>query len=493
MLLDGSRDIAAGATLRADVCIVGAGAAGIALALELQRTGREILLVESGGFEPTPATDDLNVGEAHGDVDATYLTQGRVRAFGGSTNHWGGMVAPLDPEVFEARPWMGSALAWPFAHDALVPWYDAAYRLIGEDPHPRGDDEAAGPFRRPWDGADGLDLLRTRAASILRFGTEHRAAVVDHPRTRVLLHATATVGTARDGRVVRWDVVGGDGRRFQIEANDVVLATSGLENPRLLLASPTVLAQMPPAARDHVGRHLSGHLTYPGAARLLLEGDAGAGARDALQRGEASWRMFALSTDAARRHAVANAAFTPRDPADGPILGHATTAFDAALAGTQRWLHGSGPPWSRHLDVQWEAVAHPDNRVTLTDAVDATGLPRLRVDATVRPADMANLQHLLDAVDAELGRAGRGRAVIGVDPDERHQEVAYDTHYLGTTRMAARPEDGVTDGEGRVHGLTNLYVAGSGLFPAAGWANATLTILALAARQAAHLGARSNP
>jgi choline dehydrogenase-like flavoprotein len=159
-------------------------------------------------------------------------------------------------------------------------------------------------------------------------------------------------------------------------------------------------------------------------------------------------------------------------------------------------------PWLLHkagkldlaLLVRAEQAPNPDSRVTLGTERDALGLPRPRLDWRLSPSDVHSVAVLVETLRAEFERLGLGRvepaawladAAGGWRTDpliSAHPIGGY--HHMGTTRMADDPRRGVTDGRTRVHGLGNLYVAGSSLFPTSGWANPTLTIVALALRTA---------
>ena len=128
MFLD-ARELADGAEFSCDLCIVGAGAAGIAMARALRGRGLRVIVLESGGFELDDAVQDLYRGEV---VDPFYqpLDETRLRYFGGTTNHWAGYCRPLDDIDFSRRdgtPYIG----WPFPAAELVPYYRRAHPVCG--------------------------------------------------------------------------------------------------------------------------------------------------------------------------------------------------------------------------------------------------------------------------------------------------------------------------------------------------------------------------
>ena len=144
--------------------------------------------------------------------------------------------------------------------------------------------------------------------------------------------------------------------------------------------------------------------------------------------------------------------------------------------------------------VRAEQAPNPDSRVKLNGSRDATGMPRVSLDWRLSSIDVDTIAGLVSALDRESRRLGLGSVeAAGWLSSAEKRWVSDDLvsahpiggfHHMGTTRMSTDPRRGVTDGWGRVHGLPNLHVAGSSLFPTAGWANPTLTILALALRTA---------
>ena len=116
-----------GTTLQCDLCVIGAGAAGITIAREFIGTRHKIILLESGDFQMDAEVQSLNAGENVG-LTYTALETGRSRYFGGGTNCWGGWCRPLDPIDFERRDWIPHS-GWPFGRATLDPFYERAHRL----------------------------------------------------------------------------------------------------------------------------------------------------------------------------------------------------------------------------------------------------------------------------------------------------------------------------------------------------------------------------
>jgi choline dehydrogenase-like flavoprotein len=134
-----------------------------------------------------------------------------------------------------------------------------------------------------------------------------------------------------------------------------------------------------------------------------------------------------------------------------------------------------------------EQVPNPESRVLLGTEKDPLGQPRARLHWQLRPEDTRNIQRSQQVLDRALRRAGGGRVhVASLDAIER-ESVRGGYHHMGTTRMGSTPRKGVVDGNCKIYGVENAYIAGSSVFTTAGCANPTLTIVALSLRLADHI------
>ena len=135
-----------------------------------------------------------------------------------------------------------------------------------------------------------------------------------------------------------------------------------------------------------------------------------------------------------------------------------------------------------------EQLPNPESRIVLDPgSTDALGMPRVRLDWRFSSEDFDQLERAIHGFAAQLGAAGIGRICWPAARDRLVALMSPARHHMGTTRMSVDEAQGVVDAQGRVHGVGNLYVAGSSVFPTSGNANPTLTIMALAIRMADHL------
>ena len=530
------------AEMDVDLCIVGAGPAGITLARSFAGTAMTVCLLESGGLDGEPDSQALCRGVSTGlALDPAAC---RVRTFGGAGNAWGGGCIPLDPADLTQRDWVPHS-GWPLSFDALAPYYERALDHCGIGQHRLAPGTFATPPARMPPGFD-PDLLvnRTFILSPVFFGEVGREALGQAPNITVLLHANAleleTDDTARTVRAARIGTL--DGRRGRVHARTWVLACGGIENARLLLLSDAVAPRGLGNDRDLVGRYFMDH---PSGSLGRIDG----GVPDPLCRpydrsgGQGATPAFpelGVSPVAARRHRMLAARVRPlaveaevppglhalrrlraalHEPScdealegqmkalatesgdmpaspgiGGLALGVAAGLGDVARAVGRR-LAGKRVVPTGHVDIVgfFEQAPNRDSRITLDDRLDALGQRCVRVDWQVTPLDWHTWRTTATLAGNALARAcgGRFQRVDWLEPDSNATPRLHGTsHHMGTTRMSDDPSTGVVDTDGKVHGVDNLYVAGSSVFPAGGWAFPTFTIVAMSLRLAEHLQRR---
>ena len=538
MVIDG-RTLPDADQLEADVCIIGAGPAGISLTLELARAGWRVCLLESGGREPHPETQKLNEGRS---VGYWYypLRATRVRAFGGTSAGWaatpaekaeGWRARPFDPIDFECRaeiPYSG----WPFGYPELRPFYERAQRLCRLGPY---DYAAAG-----WETVEAraLDLDGSITTAIFQHGFENFVSYFDElaraERVQLVLNAAAieieTDGPA--GEVTRVLVAHQRPARFSVKARLYVLAAGGIENARLLLLSRH--SQPAGLGNGHglVGRFFMEHLT--GRVGFISPANDGFLDRLSLYRqhpvGDTTVEaVLCPSDEVLRREGLLNCALilSPasrvscsdgvraaatvyralrRRPLPEGLRSHLKTVAlklpEIARASYRGWLklpeigrasnHGGrrAQPDVVALRVQAEQAPNPDSRVSLDDKRDLFGLPRARLDWRITELDRRSIRRVQEILDDGLRAQGLGRVEQKLGDESPAALFLGSYHHMGTTRMHKDPSRGVVDENCQLHGVHNVFVAGGSVFPTSGHANPTLTIVALALRLADHMKER---
>jgi len=546
MILD-AFDVADGATLAADVCIIGAGAAGITLARQFAGTRHEVLLLESGGLQEEPATQQLYAGSVADERLHSPPDRYRQRRFGGTTTIWGGRCMPLDPIDFEAREYIPHS-GWPITRSALENFYPLANSLCEAGEFKYSAAEAFDP--QPREMIEGFASSNFSTNTLERFscptdfGARYGRRLRDAHNVRVLLHANVVELRLEESaqRLKSAAVRTLRGGNFNVSARLFVLATGGLEVARLLLASRSVLKEGIGNRHDVVGRYYMCHLAGTmGALTINRPLAAVWNGYDISEEGVYCRRRIALTAAAQRRLGIGNfiaRLHHPRitDPNHrNAILSLLYLAkfmipyeYGKRLHGEERanlrtWLKhvgnvAAGPfdavgfAWHMlkdrklaqrkfpsiiirpkanlfSLDFHAEQQPNPSSRVTLEESTDALGMPQISIDWRYTAGDVETLAKSMALLAADFRQSGVGD--LRYDPASLEEEMtrygAYGGHHIGTARMGSDPRTSVVDADCRLHDVPNLYVAGAAVFPTSGQANPTLTLVALALRLAGEL------
>jgi len=525
MIID-ARRAAPGRPVDCDVCIIGAGAAGITLATQLDSPRRSICLLEGGGLDRQRASQSL----LEGDATPNYppLHTARVAALGGSTHVWSGWCRPLDAIDFVRRtdfPHSG----WPLSLDDLQPFYARAHEVLQLGPadyDPAGWERISGASRLALtDGHIATTLFRQ---SPVKFGNFYKPALEKSLGVRVYLYANVMrLKFSADARsVTSAEVATLDGHEFEVRPRLTILAAGGIENARLLLLSAAGNPRGPANAHGQVGRYFTDHgyvesaIYFPASPGVSLR----LYSQNSVRTGGAIRTARAAMSVAARRQlgdSLLNCAmfFRPAYEAhpafDNPRVQALLQVWDMWNGRAvpdkilSRVAFAAGAPyavacaaWSKFrratdTAAQWrmrtlfECAVDPDNRVELGDTRDALGRPLARLCWRMREADLRSVSRSHAILDESLRAAGLGRLRLRAeDPQEWLAGAEPGMHHTGTTRMHDDPSQGVVDRNCRVNGLENLFIAGSSVFPTAGFANPTLTVVALSLRLIAHLRER---
>jgi choline dehydrogenase-like flavoprotein len=509
-------ELAEGAQLSAAVCIVGAGAAGITLALSLQDAGIPIVLVESGTLEFDESVEALDKGQAVGipyDLDAQ-----RRRGFGGSTNCWAGWCVPMSPQDFVARDWMAGS-GWPITRADLDRYYPAAARVLDIAGH-EFDSRAWLPhlgLQGPPVALDGFDCGIWQLSPPARLGEKYRSAVESSARIRCVLGFTATRLTLEKGgpRIQSVTCRSLGRKSLTVKASLFVLAMGGIENARLLLLSRDQRPAGLGNENDLVGRNFLEHPAAVEGAELYVWKDgpgheffakAGKGLQargypampaagaslsaslDAPPRKDPASVVLGLSIAEAaqRRHRLPQFWAVPIEgPFPDPAREREAKEVLSALA------QGKERPFSRiGLNFAIEQRPSASSRVRLGDERDPLGEPVAVLDWRIDAQERTALKQCLALLGEATARAGVGRMRLNIDPEsERSWVPVGGAHLMGTTPMGVDAKTSVADRNGRLHSVRNAYLAGSSLFPTSTYGNPTYTIVALALRLGDHLKA----
>jgi choline dehydrogenase-like flavoprotein len=528
-----ARHIAPDSTLQADICIVGAGVAGIAIAKELVGRSESIVLLEGGGLDFTKSLRDLPTVLRRHTLGEQALTGGsnvgypyyplrftRVRAFGGSSRAWhehrGVHARPLDDIDFRTRDGL-PAHGWPFDRAQLEPFYRRAQQMceLGQFAYDTKTWQAEG-YGAPLP----LDPKLVESV-IFKFGKHSKFdryadTLAQAENVNLVLHATAVHLADSDGRVDRIDCATLSGNRFAVHARTFVLAAGAIETARLLLVSRDTEPAGIGNRRGLVGRCFMEH---PDAAvgYLIPHPDLNHEAFRLYQHQPASENvtveaMFRLSDCALRRERLLNAVLRLRPTYRSGMTAAVQSAqvvrrsvhFGVATAGLARHATRSilgasqilrhyaawrskRPPEVFGIDVMAEQTPTMSSRVRLGRGRDRLGVPKIILDWQLTSIDWDSIRRTMEIFGDAVSKADVGKVISTVGDGRRPPAIFGNWHQLGTTRMHRDPAHGVVNENCRVHEMTNLYIAGGSIFPTGGYANPSLTIVALSLRLADHL------
>jgi len=457
-----------------DVCIVGAGPAGISLALELARKNKRVALCEAGGFDLSEESQGCYEGETVGDPYFA-LNATRLRYFGGTSGHWSGWCHTLEPIDFARKDKINPLAHWPISKPDLDPYYAQACSLL-EIKAPRGP--------RPLSTTKGIQELYFGYSPPTRFGTKYRQAITDSRNITLFLNANLTEVKASDGRVTSAAFQSYTGKKLNIVATQYVFAMGGIENSRQLLWHNSRNGGQLYAKGAPVGRYWMEHPHFSIGAALIDFGLV-----DVRQ-------FFSLTPAKQMELGVLNCALRvePLSPSAARRLVKDLLCVAPAVGAKVSDMMGEQLVCGVKLRAAWEQAPRFENGITLsTKTRDRFGIPSTvltwRKSALERKTLTATTSQFNDwLMGRKLGRLKLDDWVLGRGDYPTGDELA-GHHHMGGARMADSPTYGVVDRNLKVHGSKNLYVAGSAVFPSAGHTNPTLPIVQLSLRLANHLAA----
>lgn len=518
-----------------DICIVGGGAAGITIARELRNQPYEVCILESGGFDFEQATQSLYDG-ANAGISYFPLGEARARYLGGSTNLWGGWSRPFDEVDFEKRSWVPYS-GWPVTRSELLPYYHRAQQAchLGSYAY----DVSSWEETLKQLQCDRLPLNEAQVETCiwqvippthLRFGEAYRTELEQAKNVSTYLHANVVEIETNDTAqaVTRLQVASLDDKKFWVKAKVFILAVGGIENPRLLLLANKVQSCGLGNQHDLVGRFFMEHPLLK-SGKVQFSQPAGLYTQKVIQAGELymgagfnlpqpvqereqllnfSTRLLPVRDEGLEafqrlRHRIPQAKTPEAFPRivqghryrnNTSIvndLGKVVTHLDSVVAKIYTKLLKSNAvqePQGYNTLMIGEQAPNPDSRVTLSPERDKLGLNRVKLDWRLNSLDKYTMLRSQQLVAQELERSGVGQLQIELTNDDASwQSLTSSYHHMGTTRMSSNPRQGVVDKNCRIHGMGNLYVAGSSVFPTGGHSNPTLTIVALSIRLADHV------
>lgn len=513
-----------GANIAADVCIVGAGAAGITIAREFLGAPQTVVILESGGLYPEPETNALYQSEIVG-LSHAGIHAGRARVFGGTTTLWGGQALRFSAFDLRKRAWVPFS-GWPLSIEDLDPYYEHADRVLHLGPRISYRDLCASFGIAPpsFDPAK-LKMQCSQWSPQPNFGAAYRRELKQVGNISVILHANVTEiitnQTATAVQEIEFRTLAG--KKGTAKARFYIICCGGIETARLLLASDRIEPNGVGNSRDLVGRYFQEHVHIRCADFLPTNRKPLQDLFESFFRGRLKYApLITLAAQAQEERQLLSVLGTVGfEPAPDSCISAAKTLFRAAIgksppqiaelkrltanvfanpdelialayrlcvkkrAGTPK----CGPVY---IGAQCETAPNPDSRVMLGDSRDRLGMRRVKLDWRLGEMERRTIFEFVTTLATEFERLGLGhvdRAHFAALADPLSWlAMAHDSaHHMGTARMHETADLGVVDPNCRVHGIANLYLGSSAVFPTGACSNPTLTILALCLRLSDHL------
>lgn len=491
-------------SIEGDICIIGAGTAGISIALDWMHTSQKVILLEGGGLNYDPQVQDLYEGETSGQPYFP-LRACRLHYFGGTTGHWAGMCAPFDPIDFKKRDWVPNS-GWPITLSDLHPFYARANKTLQLGPYEYGFDywqkELSDLNSYPLDNS--VIYNKMWQYSTARFNSLYKETILKAKNIHLYSYANVTNIKGNEGlsSIDEVEVKNHSGKTHTVKAKHFILACGAIQNARILLASNKQAVRGLGNDKDNVGRYFMEHLEVGSSEVWLLEpfktnlyhwnyGETKASAELAITEEVQRQERILNGTASFSRLAYARIrqprikTWTNKDPRKAleSTLGHWRESAAKAAEITEG-------PITRAFELQTriEQAPNPNSRVTLLSEKDALGVPKPHLHWEMTELDKRSVRRIHQLIAEQMAKSGVGRVKIHEFLRDEEDNFTWPEgtnggwHHMGTCRMSDDPTKGVVDANCQVHGIENLYVAGSACYTTSGAPNPTLTLVALSLR-----------
>ncbi|GAC1483784.1 MAG: GMC family oxidoreductase [Flavisolibacter sp.] len=488
--------------IEGDIVIVGAGAAGISIAMEWANTPYKVILLEGGGFEYDEKVQALYEGKATG--QRYYpLKSSRLHYFGGTTGHWAGFCSTFDEIDFEKRDWIPES-GWPIQRKDLDTYYERAHKYLDLGAYNYSEEF----WKKKDPSLEGLSLDPAviwnkiwQFSPPTRYGKKYKETILKSKNIHLYTYANVVNILANENVTSIRELITRNyaGKEHRVRAKYIIVACCAIQNARLLLSANYQAPKGLGNENDLVGRYFMEHLEMK-SGEAWFSPAAKLGLYSFSYQVTKARAELAISAQKQRELKILNGTVSlsplafgrnlkptidiwkstdPQKNLDSLFAGFAAAAKKAA---TEKISDRAFELYTRI-----EQAPNPNSRVTLDSEKDSLGMPRAMLHWTFTGLEKTSIRKMYELLGQQIGKAGLGRVkILSFLQDEKDQSMPESTgagwHHMGTTRMSDNPKKGVVDKNCKVNGISNLFMAGSSCYVTAAAPNPTLTLVALSLR-----------
>jgi len=464
-----------------DVCVCGTGPAGMTVARMLAAQGKTVALFEGGALEYTEESQKLYEGKSIGINDWDAVKNCRLRYLGGTSNHWSGLCSYFDEIDFEMRP--NDMSGWIIPRKEIFKYFDLAKDIL---------DLPKESFRTfSWQGKNFKKFISAMSPPT-RFNGKYLEELKKSKKISLYIHANLTKIQLNNNLTVVKSLNFTNNKKidFRFHAKQYVLALGSIENARMLLANNSQIPYGIGNGGGMVGRCYMEHMN-------IRYGRFASDNPDYWKQGKLHLNP---SADLMKKHKIGNGVIS-FDP-DFPAISYGRTrALKQALrelvcksgniTDLSRKLMDFDCPGDGVITSLIEQSPNMNSRITLDKVEkDVFGIPKVITNWQINRYDENTIRTIGIEAAKEVAKLGVARVKLEefiLEDSKVIKEIGHHCHQMGTTRMSTTDKEGVVDRNLMVHGVDNLYMAGSSVFPTGGGCNPTFTVVMMAARLADHL------
>lgn len=451
-----------------DICIIGAGAAGITLAVNLSDFGFKIALCEAGGDEYNEKSQNNYKGTVIGD-NYFELDIARLRFLGGSTNHWNGMCRPFS-EIDFKRNYLGNEYMWPITYDDILKYQKQACKILEID-----DD-----FEFNNQKEEKIKKIKFQFSPPVRFKDKYIKKLINSKNIFLFLNSNLKDIFGDKNFIKGASFESYNKREMTIQAKKFIFAMGGIENSRYLLWFSKKYKSKFFDSNAPIGKYWMEHPHYTlGSAiveKKILENN-----------------FYTLRDDKQIDLGILNCGFRINEVSNqaSQSLIKEILCIAPKLGQKISSMANKGLVCGARFFAAWEQEPNISNCITLSNKFNDFGIPKINLNWKKSNFDKFTIQESVKIfsnwlLEKDLGRLHLQSWLINNENYPENDELA-GYHHMGGTRMSSSKKYGVVDKNCKVFGSNNLYIAGSSIFTTGGHNNPTLPIIQFSLRLAEHL------